>query len=176
MQGIRGVRLFCFAAFYGLFAPAAPAGAPDAAPQVPAGLTDIGGREIDVAGLARDRNLVIVTLKAPWCPVCQEQLLRIRRRLPDLEACGVTFLVLAPGPPEQLAAIRKRTGFEFPFVADEGLRIARSLGIAMSEELILPCMLQVLPNRAIGWKQLGRNGAYFGDRELQEFFDCTRAV
>jgi peroxiredoxin len=142
----------------------------------PASLTDIDGRSLDMEALARDRNLVVVTLKATWCPVCQTQLVRLRERLPDLLRCEVTFVVLAPGPAVELAAIRERTGFDFPFVADEGLAIARSLGLALGAEEILPCMLQILPDGRIGWRQLGRNGAYFGDAELEEFFDCTRAA
>ena len=142
----------------------------------PAVLSDIDGNVLDIESLARDRNLVVVTLKAPWCPVCRRQLDRLRERLPDLERCGVTFVVLSPGPADELAAVRESTGFGFPFVADEGLEIARSLGIALSATEIVPCMLQILPDGRIGWRQLGRNGAYFGDAELEEFFDCTRAV
>jgi len=153
---------------------APPASGPAEGVRFPALVTDIDGQVLDVEALARDRNLVVVTLKAPWCPVCRKQLIRIRGRLPELEACGVTFLVLAPGTPEQLAAIRKETGFEFPFVADGGLAIARSLGLARTDSEILPCMLQILPGRAIGWRQLGRSGAYFGDAELTEYFDCSR--
>lgn len=150
----------------------APRPAEDA--RVPAFVTDIDGQIVDVEALATDHNLVVVTLKAAWCQVCQQQLVRIRQRLPGLEACGVTFLVLAPGTPEELRAIRKRTGFEFPFIADEGLALARSLGLAMNDSEILPCMLQILPDRSIGWRQLGRNGAYFGDAELTKYFDCSR--
>jgi peroxiredoxin len=142
----------------------------------PASLTDIDGNLLDMESLARDKNLVVVTLKATWCPVCQRQLVRLRERLPDLEACGVTFVILAPGPAAELAAIRERTGFDFPFVADEGLKIAGPLGLTLSAEEMLPCMLQILPDGRIGWRQLGRNGAYFGDAALEEYFDCTRAA
>jgi hypothetical protein len=44
-------------------------------------------------------------------------------------------------------------------VADEGLVIARSLGLALGAEEMLPGMLQILPDGRIGWRQLGRNGA-----------------
>ncbi len=142
----------------------------------PAVVTDIDQNVIDIEALTRERNLVVVTLKATWCLVCQRQLVRLRSRLQELDACAVTFVVLAPGPAEELAAIRRRTGFDFPFVADEGLEIARSLDLVLTDEGIVPCMLQILPGGRIGWRQLGRNGAYFGDDELREYFDCTRAV
>jgi len=140
--------------------------------QFPAQLQSIDGQTLDIDKLATEHNLVVITLKATWCPVCQTQLERVKQLLPELRACEVTFVVLAPGPAEELAQIRERTGFEFPFVADEELRIARSLNIAMTEDEILPCMFHVLPDRTIGWRQLGRNGRYFGDGELKDYFDC----
>ena len=178
MQGLRVALAAVFAVCILSFTAPALSGSPDpgVSPQFPPRVTDIEGRTLSVDSLATERNLVVVTLKAPWCPVCQEQLMRLKARLPELEACGVSFVVLAPGSPEELAAIRARTGFDFPFVVDEGLEIARSLGLAMTEDQILPAMLQILPNRRIGWRQLGRNGAYFGDGQLREYFDCTRAV
>ncbi|HMB68312.1 MAG TPA: hypothetical protein VKU85_03340, partial [bacterium] len=84
--------------------------------------------------------------------------------------------VLAPGNVEAVAAARRASGFPYPFVADPDLRIAGSLGLARPGGEIFPCLLQVLPDRSVGWRQLGRNGAYFGDGELKAFFDCSRAV
>lgn len=153
---------------------AADADEPDAkpSPQFPAKLVDIEGRELDVKRLAREHNLVVVTLKATWCPVCRRQLERIRDLLPKLQRCDVTFIVLSPGPSSELAAIKKNVGFDFPFVMDTNLDIARSLGLNRPGNQIFPCMFQVLENLRIGWQQLGRNGAYFGDGELERYFDC----
>jgi peroxiredoxin len=141
-------------------------------PQFPAKLVDIEGHEIDVTKLAAQNNLVVVTLKATWCPVCRRQLERIRDMLPKLEPCKVTFIVLSPGPADDLAKIKQKVGFPFPFVVDDKLAVARSLGLDRPGNQIFPCMFQVLKSRRIGWKQLGRNGAYSGDGELERYFDC----
>lgn len=138
----------------------------------PAELVDIDGQLIDVEELATNDHLVVVTLKATWCPVCQRQLQRLKTLLPQLQRCRVNLIVLSPGPRDELAAIRDRTGLDASFVVDEGLATARSLGIATAENRIFPCMLQILPDRTIGWRQLGRNGVYFGDGELKEYFKC----
>jgi peroxiredoxin len=139
----------------------------------PASLTDIDGQVHDIQKLAENRNLVVVTMKAPWCLVCHWQLVRIKALLPELQPCRVSFIVLVPGTPEQVAQVRERTEFAFPFVADEALEIATSLGLARGEDQIFPCMFQILPDRSIGWTQLGRNGGYFGDGELRDYFDCV---
>ena len=138
----------------------------------PAQLTDIAGNRIDVQKLAEEKNLVVVTLKATWCPVCRRQLERIQNILPKLKSCNVTFIVLSPGPAEDLAKIKAALGFNYPFVADEDFAVARSLGLERPGNQIVPCMFQVLPNLRIGWVQLGRNGYYFGDGELKRYFDC----
>ena len=79
----------------------APALAAGDAPRFPIRVTTIDGEVIDVAALARRTTLVIVTLKAPGCPVCQRQLERIKQQRDYLADCGVSFLVLAPGPADQ---------------------------------------------------------------------------
>ena len=84
----------------------------------------------------------------------------------------LTDIVLAPGPAKDLAEIKKRTGFDFPFVLDRDLQISRALNIARGSAGILPCMFHVASDLRIVWWQQGRNGAYFGDKELEEYFDC----
>ncbi len=142
----------------------------------PGAVTDIDGNVHDIAALATENKLVVVTLKAAWCPVCQQQLVRLTHRLPEIRYCRVQFLVLAPGPRDELRKIRERTGFSFPFVEDKDLRLARSLGIAMANDQIMPCMFQVRDDLSIGWTQLGRNGAYFGDEALATYFSCGRMI
>lgn len=141
--------------------------------EFPSQLTDIHGQRIDVRRLAKDHSLVVITLKATWCQVCRRQIERIQTMLPRLKQCNVTFLVLSPGPVEDLLKIKQKLGFDYPFVADDDLTIARSLGLERPGNQIFPCMFEVLPNLHIGWRQLGRNGFYFGDGELKQYFDCT---
>ena len=185
MQGLVGAIALVLPLVYIMAAvPGASDGNPeDAAPspssseiRFPDRLVDISGNEWDVAEMAREDNLVLVTMKRPDCPVCLEQLVRLRERLPELEACGVRFIVLAPGPTRALERARKTSAFPYPFVVDVDLSIAKSLGLARPNGEVFPCMLQILPDRRVGWRQLGRNGFYFGDAELKEFFDCSRAV
>ena len=47
------------------------AAAEDARPTLPATLDDVYGKRVDVAELAAKHRLVVVTLKATWCPVCR---------------------------------------------------------------------------------------------------------
>src|SRR5262245_22008231 len=111
----------------------------DAAPAVvPATLRDVDGDVVDVAGLASRHHLVVVTVKAAWCPVCREQLARLRRELPRLRSCGATFIVLGPGPRDALRGVARETGFPYPFVADEDLALARAADLVLAPDQLVP--------------------------------------
>ena len=138
----------------------------------PTKVQTIDGRELDVAKLATEHTLVVVTLKATWCPVCQRQLARIKRKLSEIEPCGVTFLILSPGPRSELQAIQKRIGFPYPFVEDVDLAIADRLGLRMTEDQIFPSIFILNPDGSVAWMQRGRNARYYGDPALVEKIDC----
>jgi len=122
--------------------------------------------------LANEKKLFIVTLKETWCSVCFKQLLRLETRLTELRICGATFVVLSHGPKDALKLIRKRTEFPYPFVEDKGLALAKKLKLQIAADQIQPAIFAVNKNREIAWMQLGRNGSYYGDKELQEYLDC----
>jgi peroxiredoxin len=139
----------------------------------PSRVTTIDGESLDVVSLAATSTLVVVTLKATSCPVCQRQLMRLNGHGAALRDCGVRFLVLAPGPRDDLAAIRERTGFAHPFVEDSGLKLADSLGLRMGKDEIVPAMLLIEPDLTLGWTRLGRSGANYGEQELLEELACA---
>ena len=139
---------------------------------LPKKLIDVEGKTVDIAKLASEKKLFIVTLKATWCSVCFKQLLRLKTRLTKLRICGATFVVLSPGPAAELKKIQKRSEFPYPFVEDKGLALAKKLKLQIAAEQIQPAIFAVNKKREIAWMQLGRNGSYYGDKELQEYLDC----
>ncbi len=139
---------------------------------LPKQLIDVYGKTVDIAKLANEKKLFVVTLKATWCSVCFKQLLRLKTRLTELRICGATFIVLSPGPAEELKKIQKRSKFPYPFVEDKGLTLARKLKLQIAVDQIQPAIFAVNKKREIAWMQLGRNGSYYGDKELQEYLDC----
>jgi peroxiredoxin len=140
--------------------------------QMPPRLEDVRGETIDVATLAREFRLVFVTLKATWCPVCQVQLERLARLLPRLRSCGASFVILAPGPRQDLEKVAATSQFPYPFVADVDMSIAASAGLRMAADQMQPAIFTVNAEREIVWIQRGRSGAHFGDAQLLEHLDC----
>ena len=135
-------------------------------------ITDIDGNAINLKELTTQKTVAVITMKAPDCPVCQTQLLRIMQNFDQLNACNVTFLVLAPGPVEKLQKAKELTKFPFPFIVDQDLKIAQSLDLIINENQILPSILILNDKLEVEWAQRGRNALYFGDPELMKRLRC----
>ena len=80
--------------------------------------------------------------------------------------------MLSPGPADELMKIQNRSKFPYPFVEDKRLALAKKLKLQLAVEQIQPAIFAVNKKREIAWMQLGRNGSYYGDKELQEYLDC----
>ena len=135
-------------------------------------ITDIDGDPINLKELTTQKTVAVITMKAPDCPVCQTQILRIMQNFDKLSACNVTFLVLAPGPIDKLQKAKELTKFPFPFIVDQDLKIARSLDLIINETQILPSILILNDKLEVEWGQRGRNALYFGDPELMKRLRC----
>ena len=135
-------------------------------------ITDIDGNPINLKELTSQKTVAIITMKAPDCPVCQTQILRIMQNFDKLSVCNVTFLVLAPGPIDKLQKAKELTKFPFPFIMDKDLKIARSLDLIIIENQILPSILILNDKLEVEWAQRGRNALYFGDPELMKRLKC----
>ena len=135
-------------------------------------ITDIDGDTINLKELTTQKIVAVITMKAPDCPVCQTQILRIIQNFDKLSACNVTFLVLAPGPINKLQKAKELTKFPFPFIVDQDLKIALSLDLIINETQILPSILILNDKLEVEWAQRGRNALYFGDPELMKRLKC----
>ena len=135
-------------------------------------ITDIDGKPINLKELTAQKTVTIITMKAPDCPVCQTQILRIMQNFDKLSVCNVTFLVLAPGPIEKLQKAKELTKFPFPFIIDQDLKIAQSLDLIINENQILPSILILNDKLEVEWAQRGRNALYFGDPEMMKRLRC----
>ena len=135
-------------------------------------ITDIDGNTINLKKLTVQKTVAVITMKAPDCPVCQTQIVRIMENFDKLSACNVTFLVLAPGSIEKLQKAKELTKFPFPFIIDQNLKIARSMDLLLNEMQILPSILILNDKLEVEWAQRGRNSLYFGDPELMKRLKC----
>ena len=141
-------------------------------PGLPVRLVDIDGAAVDLASLADGGRLFVVTMKTASCPVCARQLARLERQRAGLELCGARFVILAPGPAEQIRAAREATGLGARWVEDVGLSFARALDLVLGPEEIVPSILELDARGRVTWQQRGRSVESFGDRALREHLRC----
>ena len=134
------------------------------------------GNKINVGKLTEASTVIIITIKSPFCPVCQAQLIRIRTQLNSFNKCNVTFLVLSPGASKEVHQVKLNTEFPFPFIPDGDLSIAKALGLLLNPQQILPSIIVLNDNLTIKWIQKGRNSIYFGDDELYDYLDCDNWI
>ena len=142
----------------------------------PATVTSSKGNDIDVAALAKAHIMIIITIKATWCPVCQKQLLRIKEQLGDFEKCNASFLVLSPGSNEAVQEVKFNTDFPFPFIPDQNFSIAKKLDLILSEEEIMPAIVILNKDLSVKWIRKGRNALNFGDAELKDYLGCANWI
>ena len=142
----------------------------------PAIVTSSAGKEIDVAALAKAHIMIVVTIKATWCPVCRQQLLRIKEQLGDFEKCNASFLVLSPGSNEAVQEVKFNTDFPFPFIPDQNFSIAKKLDLILSPEEIMPAIVILNEDLSVKWIRKGRNALNFGDAELKYYLGCANWI
>ena len=138
----------------------------------PETITDIDGNNINLKELVTKKTVAVIMMRAPDCPYCYKQILRIIENFDDFDGCNETFLVLSPEPIEKLRAVKETTQFPFPFIVDNNLTIARSLDLLQSETEILPSILILNDKLEIEWSQTGRSPLYYGDTELKMHLKC----
>ena len=142
----------------------------------PATVTSSKGIKVDVAALAKTHTMVVISIKATWCPVCRQQLQRIKEQLSDFEKCKASFLVLSPGSNEAVQEVKFNTDFPFPFIADQNFSIAKELDLILSPKEIMPAIVILNKDLSVKWIQKGRNALNFGDAELKEYLGCANWI
>lgn len=89
-----------------------------------------------------------------------------------LEAKHVGIVAISVDTKDDSARLAQEMSIPYPLLSDADLRVALSYGVAMKgEDLAVPSVFIVLPNREIFWSQVGET---VGDRPSDE--DVLRRV
>jgi peroxiredoxin len=74
---------------------------------------------------------VLMFYRGNWCPLCMAQIKEIAGRYQDLQALGISTVLISPQPPELTRKLAAQHEVPFTYVVDEGNLIAAQLGIAI---------------------------------------------
>ena len=142
----------------------------------PKNISDINGDKLSFSILSKDKIVCLITIKSITCPICIEQLERIKTKVLDFEKCNLTFLVPAPGPLKVIKALAKKINFPFPFIQDKNFSISKMFSISNPPFEIIPAVILFEKNGFVKWQQLGRSFDYFSDQALEDYLDCENWI
>jgi len=142
----------------------------------PNSIYDIDNNKIVISDLSKNKTVCVITIKSVTCPICTEQLIRIRDRMVDFNKCNLTFLVLAPGGENGIKELRNRSRFPFPFIQDKNLKIAEYFDLAMPPFEIVPAIILLNKDGSVRWIQPGRGPDYYSDQALRDYLDCSNWI
>jgi len=142
----------------------------------PNNIYDIDNNKIVISDLSKNKTICVITIKSVTCPICTEQLIRIRDRMVDFNKCNLTFLVLAPGGENGIKELRNRSRFPFPFIQDKNLKIAEYFDLAMPPFEIVPAIILLNNDGSVRWIQPGRGPDYYSDQALSDYLDCSNWI
>jgi peroxiredoxin len=120
---------------------------PDVGDRAPdAILADLGGREVRLSSLWKDRPAIVVFLRYFGCPFCQMQVAELRRERDRIEEAGADVGLVGHGDPRAAAAFATTKRLPFPLLLDRDRGTYRAYGLVMGKAT------QVLnPRVALPW-------------------------
>ena len=142
----------------------------------PNNIYDIDSNKIVISDLSKNKTVCVITIKSVTCPICTEQLIRIRDRMGDFNKCNLTFLVLTPGGKNGIIELRNRSKFPFPFIQDKNLKIAEYFDLAMHPFEIVPAVILLNKDGSVRWIQPGRGPDNYSDQALSDYLDCSNWI
>ena len=104
-------------------------------------LTDTAGNTVTSTSLS-DKPTVWIFYRGNWCPLCMAQVKELAAQYRQLEELGVRVALVSPQPPNFTKKLANKLDVTFDFLADEGNRAARALGIASPNGI--PAGMQML--------------------------------
>jgi len=80
----------------------------------------------------RGRPSVILFVRGNWCPFCSRQVANLTRHYKDINELGARLILITPKPLQTTHRVAKLFAVDFEFWLDEGLAIAKQLGLVLS--------------------------------------------
>jgi peroxiredoxin len=91
---------------------------------------DSTGATVSSSALLAKGPLVVSLFRGSWCPYCTQELMALNEHVKEFAALGASLVVVSPEKAQRAEANRKARHLEFPIVTDDGLSIAKSVGLA----------------------------------------------
>ena len=142
----------------------------------PDNITDVDGNEVSFSRLAKNKTVCLITLKSINCPICLEQLKRLKEKITQFQKCNLTFVVLVYADNRSIKAIIEKVDFPFPFIQDVDFMISKKFNLDNQPFELRPAIILFNGDRTIKWKKIGRTNKYFSDQAIEDYLDCDNWI
>ena len=92
---------------------------------------DEDGNAVDSESL-KGRPAVLLFVRGNWCPFCSRQVADLTKHYQEINKRGARLILITPKPLETTRRVAEFFDFDFEFWLDEGLGVARGLGLAQT--------------------------------------------
>ena len=90
---------------------------------------NVDDKEVLLSDCVKSGPVVLKFYRGGWCPYCNMELRSYQSIFPQLEAIGVKIIALSPEKFERAQSTFEKNQLTFFIGTDEGLRVAKSLGL-----------------------------------------------
>lgn len=92
-------------------------------------INSIDGKKIDLKGLLKNKEVVIIFYRGDWCPVCTRYLSSFNDSLEYIKTKGAEVLAIGPETSENASNTQKETAADFIIIADSTQQIAKDYDV-----------------------------------------------
>ena len=114
-------------------------------------LTDQDGETINSDELLATGPMVLTYFRGGWCGFCKETLKALNETMPYITEAGARLVAVSAIAPEKSAEIREELTLSYDLLSDEGLNLARKLGIVYE---LMPAMDSLINEYGLDIREL----------------------
>ncbi len=90
---------------------------------------DLDGRDVSLAALAKDHEVLIVFYRGGWCPYCNFEIHELSTHFPDFQRRGVTPVAVSADKPDEAAKTQRTHAIPFPVLSDPDLHVQEAFHV-----------------------------------------------
>lgn len=119
-------------------------------------VTSRDGKSVDLATLWSSQPVVVIFYRGHWCPHCQYQFGELQKSKQEFVDRGVNVIGISSDEPQDLDALRTKTGLTFELYSDPGLVVIQKWGVEdFGNSIAKPATFLVHPGGSISFQRVG---------------------
>ncbi len=125
-------------------------------------LMDATGHPMKLSDVQPGSYLVLIFYRGHWCTACLNQLLNLKKDLPQFTALHATLAAVSTDSVENSAAFNNQWRFPFPLLSDTQLQLIDAYGARNpkghdKKDISHPAVVIIDPQKIVRYKHVGKD-------------------